>query len=83
VVCSREEDQCGVASSPGPSHVFNVARVTLRTWDGPGDEASVVLEWREWLELAANWKRVRHGCMVQMSVELVMIIIIDLTCCLV
>jgi hypothetical protein len=28
-----------VASSTGPSHVFNVVEnVTLKTWDGPGDE---------------------------------------------
>ena len=30
----------------------------------------MVLEWREWLELAANWERVRHGRTVQRSVEL-------------
>ena len=30
----------------------------------------MVLEWREWLKLAANWERVRHGCTVQRLVEL-------------
>ncbi len=31
-----------VASFPGPSHVRNVA--TLRTWDGPGNEATLIVE---------------------------------------
>ena len=35
-----------VASSPGHSHVFNITRVTLKTWEWPGDEAS---------EMALHW----------------------------
>ena len=45
-------------------------RLTLLRWCVPERKTSVVLEWREWLELAANWERVRHGCTVQRSVEL-------------
>ena len=50
---------------------FDNVRLTLLRWCVPGRKTSVVLEWREWLELAANWERVRHGCMVHWSVELV------------
>jgi hypothetical protein len=44
---------CVVASSPGHSHVFNVTRrkgkkgflrVTLKTWEWPGDEAICVAD---------------------------------------
>ena len=45
-------------------------RLTLLRWCVPGRKTSVVLEWREWLELTANWERVRHGFPVQGSVEL-------------
>ena len=49
---------------------FDNVRLILLRWCVPGRKTSVVLEWREWLELAANWERVRHGCTVQRSVEL-------------
>ena len=29
----------GLALSPGPSQLFNVAACTLKSWDGPGDKA--------------------------------------------
>ena len=45
-------------------------RLTLVRWCVPGRKTSVVLEWREWLEVTANWERVRHGCTVQRSTEL-------------
>ena len=44
---------------------FDNVRLTLLRWCVPGRKTSVVLEWREWLELSANWERVRHGCTVQ------------------
>ena len=47
--------------------IFDNIRLTLLRWCVPGRKTSVVLEWREWLELAANWERVRHGCMMQRS----------------
>ena len=50
---------------------FDKVRLTLLRWCVPGRKTSMVLEWREWLEFAANWKRVRHGCTVQRSIELV------------
>ena len=49
---------------------FDNVRLTLLRWCVPGRKTSVVLEWRERLELAANWERVRHGCIVQGSAEL-------------
>ena len=51
--------------------IFDNVRLILLRWCVPGRKTSVVLEWREWLELAANWERVRHGCTVQRSAELV------------
>ena len=51
---------------------FDNVRLTLLRWCVPGRKTSVVLEWREWLKLAANWERIRHGCTVHWSVELVM-----------
>ena len=50
---------------------FDNVRLTLLRWCIPGRKTNVVLEWREWLEVAANWERGRHGCTVQRSVELV------------
>ena len=50
---------------------FDNIRLTLLRWCVPGRNTSVVLEWRKRLELAANWERVKHGCTVQRSVELV------------
>ena len=50
---------------------FDNIRLTLLRWCVPGRKTSVVLEWREWLELAANWERIRHGCTVQRSAEVV------------
>ena len=50
---------------------FANVRLTLLRWCVPGRKTSVVLEWREWLELATNWERGRHGCTVQRSAELV------------
>ena len=51
----------------------NNVRLTLLRWCVPGRKTSVVLEWREWLGVAANWARVRHGCTVQSSADLAVI----------
>ena len=42
----------------------------------------MVLEWRERLELAANWERVRHGCTEQRSVEFLVMYCISPFICL-
>ena len=53
--------------------IFDNLKLTLLRWCVPGRKTSVVLERRERFELAANWERVRHGCTVQRSLELVVI----------
>ena len=52
---------------------FDNVRLTILRWCVPGRKTSVVLEWREWLKLAAKWERDKHGCTVQRSAELVVI----------
>ena len=53
---------------------FDNVRLTLLRWCIPGRKTSVVLEWREWLELVANWERVTHGFTVQWSDGLVVML---------